>query len=82
MQYDNTNTGVLFKNNKKESEKHPDYKGQINIDGENKELAAWIKVSHKGTRFLSLKISEPFQKSERPQERQQPKKIDLSDVPF
>ena len=27
------NSGVLFKNDKKESEKHPDYKGNITVDG-------------------------------------------------
>ena len=32
-EYDNTNRGVLFKNDRKESDSHPDYKGQINVDG-------------------------------------------------
>jgi len=27
------NSGVLFKNDKKESEKHPDYKGNITVGG-------------------------------------------------
>ncbi len=29
--YDNTNSGVLFKNDKKGNEKAPDYKGKVNV---------------------------------------------------
>lgn len=56
--YDNTNSGVLFKNDKKGNEKAPDYKGKINIDGKEKEIAGWIREGKSG-QFLSLKISEP-----------------------
>lgn len=28
-EYDNTNRGALFKNGRKESDKHPDYRGDI-----------------------------------------------------
>lgn len=59
MGYDNTNRGVLFKNDKKETESHPDYTGKINIDGQDKRLVAWIKTSKDGTKkFMSLSISE------------------------
>ncbi len=37
------NSGVLFKNDKKESEKHPDYKGNITVGGQDYWLSAWIK---------------------------------------
>ena len=64
MSYDNTNTGAIFKNDKK-AENHPDYKGKINVDGVDKEIALWIKKSKDGTKeFLSAKISEPFVKNE------------------
>ena len=36
------NSGVLFKNDKKETEKHPDYKGNIMVDGNEYWLSAWI----------------------------------------
>lgn len=55
QQYDNTNRGVLFKNDKKEQDNHPDYKGQINIDGVEYWLSSWIKRSDKGT-FMSLSV--------------------------
>jgi hypothetical protein len=60
MEYDNTNSGVLFKN-QSENEKAPAYKGKINVDGKDYELAAWIREGKSG-KFLSLKVQEPRQK--------------------
>jgi hypothetical protein len=62
MQYDNTNSGVLFKN-ESENEKAPAYKGKINVDGKEYELAAWIREGKKG-KFMSLKVQEPRQKKQ------------------
>jgi len=55
-EYDNTNRGVLFKNDKKEEEKHPDYRGNINIGGKEFWLDAWIKKSKAGVKFMSLSV--------------------------
>jgi hypothetical protein len=63
MSYDNTNTAVIFKNNKKENEKHPDYRGTINVDGRELEISLWIKDGKAG-KFFSGKIKEPFKKME------------------
>ena len=62
MQYDNS--GVLFKN-ESENEKAPAYKGKINVDGKEYELAAWIREGKKG-KFMSLKVQEPRQKKPEP----------------
>ena len=51
--YDNTNRGVLFKNDRKTSDKHPDYKGNANLDGRDYWVSAWIKTGAKG-KFMSL----------------------------
>ena len=56
MEYDNTNRGVLFKNDRKETEKHPDYKGSININGEEFWLSSWIKEGKTG-KFMSLSVT-------------------------
>lgn len=59
MSYDNTDSGVLFQNDKEGNEKRPDYKGTINVNGTDYELAGWKRVSQKsGKPFLSLKVSE------------------------
>jgi hypothetical protein len=55
QQYDNTNRGVLFKNDRKESDNHPDYTGKIDVDGDEYWLSAWIKTGKKG-KFMSLSI--------------------------
>ena len=58
-EYDNTNRGSLFKNTKKEEDRHPDYNGSINVEGTEYWLNAWIKESKKdGTKFFSLSIKE------------------------
>jgi uncharacterized protein (DUF736 family) len=62
-QYDNTNSGVLFKNKDKTTDKHPDYTGKIDVDGREMRLAAWIREGKNG-KFMSLKLSEFQQRAE------------------
>ena len=54
--FDNTNRGVLFKDDKKAEQRDRDYAGSINIEGTEYWLSAWIKTSKKGTKFLSLSV--------------------------
>lgn len=56
MEYDNNNRGSLFKNDRKDDAKFPDYKGSINVEGVDYWLSAWIKVSKDGNKFMSLSI--------------------------
>ena len=56
QQYDNTNRGALFRNNRKEQDSHPDHTGSINVDGKDYYLNAWIKTSKSGDKFFSLSI--------------------------
>jgi uncharacterized protein (DUF736 family) len=54
--------GALFKNDKKETDKQPDFRGSLNLDsqqdGPKLALAAWIKVGEKSGYYLSIAISE------------------------
>jgi hypothetical protein len=52
-EYSNELRGVLFKNDRKEKDTHPDYKGSAEIEGVEYWLSAWIKTSTKG-KFMSL----------------------------
>jgi hypothetical protein len=88
QQYDNTDTFVLFKNDKGDNPKRPDYTGTINIDGDEYKLAAWIKEGKKG-KFMTGKIGDPVEEREpaQPAQRQQqqrntqPDSFD-DDIPF
>ena len=51
------NTGSLFKNDRKESDSHPDYKGSALIDGLGDcWLDAWINTAKDGSKYMSLKF--------------------------
>jgi len=52
--YDNNNTGALFKNEKKQSDRHPDYNGSCEVNGVEMWMSAWIKTSKAGKKFMSF----------------------------
>lgn len=47
------NSGILFKNDRKEEKSHPDYTGEARIDGKVYRMSAWIKEGKKG-KFMSF----------------------------
>jgi hypothetical protein len=53
-------SGILFRNHRKgDNAKAPDWKGTVNVEGEEYELAAWEREGKKGP-FLSIKVSRPY----------------------
>ena len=60
MEYDNTNRGVLFRNETSTPEnKQPYMTGKINVEGKDLQIAGWMQESKSGKKFLSLKVQEP-----------------------
>jgi len=55
MAYDNTNSGVLFKNDRKTHPNQPDYRGSLNVNGDEFWVSSWIKEGKKG-KFLTLAL--------------------------
>lgn len=88
MPYDNTNSGLLSRNQRKEKDTHPDYTGSINIDGKDYWLSAWVKEGREGTKFegqkyFSLSVrakdeeraqSRPARPAPRQETRQEPRR--------
>jgi hypothetical protein len=75
--------GVLFQNLEKKTETHPDYKGQVMVEGKIIRLSAW-KKTHPNGHLFSLSVMKTPQEMEReaisyPREV---KRNDDSDVPF
>ncbi len=64
------NSGILFKNDDKENERQPDYKGSITVNGAEYWLSAWLKDGTKG-KFMSLAVT--------PKEK---KKAEAEEEPF
>ena len=79
MEYSNENRGVLFKNDDKQSDKHPDYKGSINIDGVEYWLSSWIKTSKQGNKFMSLSVQPKQAAKPAKQAKQAPQVVDTND---
>jgi uncharacterized protein (DUF736 family) len=49
--------GVLFKNDKGDNDKRPDYRGSCVINNVDYNISGWIKASKKsGDKYMSLKI--------------------------
>jgi uncharacterized protein (DUF736 family) len=57
MAYDNTNRGALFKNTKKRPDKKdPDYTGNMNVDGAEFWMDAWLEESKDGKKYMSVRV--------------------------
>lgn len=60
MPTEKDNSGVLWKNSYKQTERQPDFKGDAIIDGKPKRISAWIKSKADGEKYFSLSIEEPY----------------------
>lgn len=71
--------GTLFRNNK-EKDSHPDYKGEVMIDGRTYEIAGWKKEGNKTT-WVSLSVKLRAER-EREKRTEAQKYRDKDDIPF
>ncbi len=85
--YDNTNSGILSRNLRKEQDSHPHFTGFINVDGVEYWLSGWTKEGKEGSKLAGRKY---FSLAIKPKEdaapaKPQPKRqadIPHDDIPF
>jgi uncharacterized protein (DUF736 family) len=78
-------SGALFKNDRKEKETHPDYRGVCQVEGKDWEIAAWIKKDRNDKPYMSLSFKEPFVKTSAPEAKTTKvpaKVVEDDDIPF
>jgi hypothetical protein len=90
QQYDNDNTGALFRNEKKRSQNSPDHTGQVQIkcchceEVQEMWISAWVKEARNGGRkFFSLAFTTKDEPARTPAPSD-PKNFDDfdDDIPF
>jgi hypothetical protein len=74
------NSGILFRNDDKETDKHPDYKGEATIGGAGYWLAGWIKQGKKG-KFLTVSLT-PKQAAREADKRASADELAQDSIPF
>jgi hypothetical protein len=87
-QYDNTNTGLLSRNDRKEKDTHPDFRGFCDIDGREMWISGWIKEAGPnsqtpGRKFFSLRFEPKNPPEAQPSAPRGPAAQDYDDdLPF
>jgi uncharacterized protein (DUF736 family) len=84
MAYDNRDRGALFKNDRKDGDKSPDYKGSLNFNGTECWLNAWIKTSKDGVKYMALSVKPKLDKPAKPERTYEQRRDDFHDdeIPF
>ena len=87
-EYDNTNSGMMYRNDRKQEPKHPDFQGFVNVEGVEYWLSGWVKEGRPGSKFdgrkffsLSLKRKDAPPEDARAQATEAIKGMD-DDIPF
>jgi hypothetical protein len=92
MAYDNTNSGMMARNENLKTDKHPEFSGSINVEGVDYWLSAWVNEGKpggkmEGRKYFSIKINRKenavnsaggVQRMERPSYGN----IESDDIPF
>jgi len=80
--YDQTNRGSIWKNEKKEKDTHPDFTGSLNVDGVEYWVSAWKRKPDANPKAPALSFRVKLKDDSKPAGK--PGKFDdlESDVPF
>jgi len=82
MKIDKDNTGVLFSNKDKKTDKHPNLKGLVKINGIEFWASGWVNIDQGGDKYISLKF-KPKESKSRVQQKLDKSNKELDDnIPF
>jgi hypothetical protein len=80
--YDDEKRGVLFKNDKGDNERRPDYRGKATLEGKEYKLSAWIREPKSGgAKFMSI----TFEPADAPREQAAAERVAAAlddEIPF
>lgn len=81
--YDNNLTGIISRNETKADEKHPDIKGQCEINGVQYWIDGWARTRKSdGGKFYSLKFKPKEEKKKKPAPQASSGFDYIGDIPF
>ena len=81
MNQQRDNSGVLFKNDKREKDTHPNATGQATIDGVEYWVSAWTKEGKNG-KFQSLAFKRKEERADTGVKRNPGPMSEDSEIPF
>lgn len=80
--YDNTNRGQIWGNDRKETDKHPDFTGSLNVEGVEYWVSAWKRKPDANPKAPSLSFSIKKKEQKQPVDYA-PQQNDINDsIPF
>lgn len=88
MAYDNTNSVIIYKNDRRRDEKDAEYTGTVNVDGREFWINLWVKEGKPGTKLAGKKFFSGKVRAKQPRTESQPtesadrRPIEEMDVPF
>ena len=68
-EYDNSNKGSIWKNEKKTTDKHPDFTGSLNVNGVDFWVSAWKRKEGQSQKAPALSFAIKPKEEETPQKR-------------
>ena len=88
MAYDNTNSIIIYKNDRRRDEKDAEYTGSVNVEGREFWVNLWVKEGKPGSKmqgkkFFSgkLRAKQPRQSADNPPAQTDQRQEEM-DVPF
>lgn len=56
--YDNTNSGAVFKNTRKETESQPDMTGTLDVEGTDYYISGWFNEKEGVGKYMRVKLTK------------------------